>query len=314
MRIAITGGTGFVGRHLARRLASEGHDVVLIARGIDNRDTAVRAQPGIIHCSVNVADAEALAAAIDGCDSIAHCAGINREIGAQTYDRVHVQGTAAVVEAARRTGTRKIALLSFLRARPACGSPYHESKWRAEELVRQSGVDFTVLKAGMIFGRGDHMIDHLSHTAYTLPLFATVGWTEPPIRPVAVQDVVDVLRAALVDGRLTRQTVAVVGPETLRLSDAVRRVASVVGRRVLVVRSPQWIHYPLSLLFESTMKIPLVAKAQVRILSEGVTEALPFADGLPADLTPQTPLNADTIREALPAPGPFTPKDLRWCS
>ncbi|MER7975200.1 hypothetical protein ABTX35_40390, partial [Streptomyces sp. NPDC096080] len=91
------------------------------------------------------------------------------------------------------------------------------------------------LKAGMIYGRGDHLIDHLSHTVQTLPVFATVGFREKPIRPIPIEDLTDILEAA-VDGRMWRETVAVVGAEQLQLSKAVRRVASVVDRRVIVTR------------------------------------------------------------------------------
>lgn len=131
MKIAITGATGFVGRHLARALAAEGHELVLLARGLDRRDVAARQLPRATFAPLGLDDAEALAAAFAGCDAVAHCAGINRESGRQTYRRVHIAGTANVVAAARRAGAGKLALLSFLRARPGCGSPYHESKWAA---------------------------------------------------------------------------------------------------------------------------------------------------------------------------------------
>lgn len=165
----------------------------------------------------------------------------------------------------------------------------------------------------MIYGRGDHMLDHLSHSLHTLPLFLTVGWTERPIRPVAVEDVMAVLRAALCNGRLSRQTVAVVGPQTLRLSDAVRRVAAVLGRRVLVVRAPVWAHVPLAALLEWTMKIPLISRAQLRILAEGGVEPAPAVDVLPPDLAPSAPFDAAQIRRGLPEPGAFRLSDLRWC-
>src|SRR5205807_1301402 len=118
---------------------------------------------------------ESLSKAFDGCDAIAHFAGINREIGDQTYKRVHIDGTRNVVTAAKRANVRKILCLSFLRARPNCGSSYHESKWEAEEIVRSSGLDYTILKSGMIYGKGDHMLDHLSHSLHTMPLLALVG-------------------------------------------------------------------------------------------------------------------------------------------
>src|SRR5690242_9322763 len=107
--------------------------------------------------------------------------------------------------------------MSFLRARPDCGSPYHESKWAAEQIVRHSGLDYTVLKCGVIYGRGDHMLDHLSHAFHTFPLFAFVGFRDKPIRPTAVEDVARIIVAAAVDGQLARQTVPVFGPETLTL-------------------------------------------------------------------------------------------------
>src|SRR5260370_40882708 len=103
--------------------------------------------------------------------------------------------------------------MCFLRARPDCGSPYHESKWAAEEIVRRYGLEYTIVKAGMVYGRGDHMLDHLSHSLYTLPVFATVGLHQKPIRPLAIDELVRLLCAALVDARLTRQTIAITGAE-----------------------------------------------------------------------------------------------------
>ena len=124
MKIAITGGTGFVGRHLARALVKDGHHVVLVARGVDARDADIRALDHATFAGVGTSSVEKLTEAFAGCDAVAHCAGINRAIGEQTYERVHVQGTRNVVDAARAAGLKKILLLSFLRARPSCGSRY----------------------------------------------------------------------------------------------------------------------------------------------------------------------------------------------
>ena len=313
MRIAITGGAGFVGRHLARRLTADGIEVVLVSRGTDTRDPEVRNLRGVRFVAAAVDDTDALTRAFDGCDAVAHCAGINREISAQTYARVHIAGTRAVITAARDARVKKIALLSFLRARPHCGSAYHESKFAAEEIVRASGLDFTVLKSGMIYGRGDHMLDHLSHSLLTLPFFLTVGLRERPIRPVAIDDLVEIVRASLVDGRLSRSTVAVTGAEELLLSDAVRRVARVLRRRVWIMPSPVWVHYGLARVFELLMNIPLIATAQVRILEEGVVEAAPAADPLPRDLQPRRAFTDLQIRSGLPEPQRFSLTDLRCC-
>src|SRR4051812_19319159 len=111
MKVAITGGTGFVGSHLATRLSSEGHAVVRIGRRPTGEDEIVKAS----------LDVDQLAAALTGCQAVAHCAGINREVDRETFKRVHIEGTRNVVEAARRARVEKIVLMSFLRARPDCG-------------------------------------------------------------------------------------------------------------------------------------------------------------------------------------------------
>lgn len=325
MKIAITGGTGFVGGHLARRLVGEGHEVALLSRSAREHHEHAgapsfaslakgeMATSRVTWVSTDLSDVKVLADAFAGCNAVAHCAGINRELGSQTYKRVHIEATRSVVEAAQRAGLRRIALMSFLRARPNCGSPYHESKWAAEEIIRRSGLDYTIVKAGMVYGRGDHMLDHLSHAFHTLPLLATVGFRQKAIRPLAIEDLVHILQAALVDGRLAQKTVAITGAEELYLSDAARRVAEVLGRRVWIFPAPIWFHRALAHVCEWTMKIPLVAKAQVQILVEGVVEPATECDPLPSDLVPVRRFTPDQIRGGLPEPGPFGFRDLR-CS
>jgi uncharacterized protein YbjT (DUF2867 family) len=298
-RIAITGGNGFVGSHLADRLRAAGDEVVLLSRstGFD------LARP----------DVPALTEALRGCAAVVHTAGINREIGTQTYDAVHIRGTHALVEAARAAGVGHIGLVSFLRARPDGPTAYHRSKWAEESIVREGGIPFTVLKCSIIYGRGDHMLDHLSRALFTFPIFSPVGLTERPLRPVAVDDVARILEAAAHgDPRLIGQTVAVVGPDTVVLSEVVRRVARILGRRPRFLPLPVALHLVLARIWEATMRIPLLSVAQVHILAEGVVEPAPYAPPPPDDLVPQTPFDDASIRAGLPEPGRFTVRDLRW--
>ncbi|MEV4776275.1 NAD(P)H-binding protein [Microbacterium sp. LWH12-1.2] len=291
MRVAITGGTGFVGRHLAERLTTA--QAVTISR----------------RNGVSINDVDALTAAFQGCDVVAHCAGINREIGDQTFRRVHIDGTRAVVEAARRAGVRRIVMVSFLRARPDCGSGYHESKWAAEEIVRHSGIDHTILKSGMIYGPGDHMVDHVTRAVRTLPFFATVGYRERTARPVPIDDAVDVLMAAI-EGRIPDPTVAVMGVDEMTLGEAIRRIARVAGRRPAFIPVPAWTIRVLAQLTEWAMVVPLVAKAQAKMLAEGVSQPEPWVPQPPTDLRPSRPFSDERIRAALPE-GRFGADDLR---
>jgi len=122
-----------------------------------------------------------------------------------------------------------------------------------------------------------------------------------------------VLYAALVDGRLSKRTIAITGAEQLYLSEAARRVADVLGRRIWIVPAPLWFHYALARVCECMMKVPLVARAQVRILSEGVVEPATKCDPLPADLMPVRRFTPEQIRGGLPEAGPFGVRDLRCC-
>jgi len=289
MKVAVTGGDGLLGSNVARTLEERGSSVVRVSR----------------RRGVDLGDVAALRAAFSGCDAVVHAAGINREIGSQTYDRVHRQGTANVLQAARDAGVRRIVYVSFLRARPDCGSCYHESKWDAEEMVRASGLDYTVVKPGIVYGRGDHMLDHVSRALRTFPVFALVGFRPQPMRPTAARDAARAIAAACDDSRLSRKTVAILGPEEMTLQTAVARVASALGIRARFARAPVFVHRLLAAFFERTMVVPLAAKAQVRILSESLAEPIPRCDALPDDLQPRTRLGDAQIHAAVSGPEPF---------
>jgi NADH dehydrogenase len=276
-----------------------------LAERLDPTETVIVSR----RTGTSIHDVDALATAFAGCDAVAHCAGINREIGDQTFESIHVDGTRAVIEAARRAGVKRIVMLSFLRARPGSGSGYHDTKWAAEELLRHSGLEHTILKAGMIYGPGDHMVDHVTRAVRTLPVFATVGYRERNVRPVPVADAVDVLVAA-VEGRIAEPTVAVMGAEELEFGAAVRRIARIAGRHPVYVRAPVWSIRALAQLTEWLMVTPLLAKAQAQMLAEGVNEAAPPAPELPEALRPSRLFDEASIRAAMPD-GRFGLSDLR---
>jgi hypothetical protein len=171
-------------------------------------------------------------------------------------------------------------------------------------------LDYTVFKAGVIYGPGDHMRDHLSHAFHTFPVFAFVGFKDQAIRPVAVEDFVRLLCAAVESGRLANRTIAVMEPETLTLRQAVRRVAQVVGKRPPMFPLPLWYHYPFAALVERVMKVPMVSVAQVRMLSEGLAEPHLPCEMPPDDLAPVIDFTDAQIRKGLPEPKPFSRADF----
>jgi hypothetical protein len=161
----------------------------------------------------------------------------------------------------------------------------------------------------MMFGRGDHMLDHLTRALRTFPIF--VGVAHRRVRPLAVEDAVAVLIAVLVEARLDRKTVALVGPTELEFDEAVRRVAEVLHNSPMIIDLPTAFSYALAWLAERLMTIPLISMAQVRILAEEVVAPTGAPDILPADLAPSTPFDVQSIRAGLPDQNGFHLADFR---
>ena len=299
MKIAITGGTGFIGRHLTQALLDRGHEVVVISRGLYTRGKGVPLHPALSHVRANVTDTSQLTRAFAGCIAVVHCAGTSVD-PSQTFQQVHVEGAQSAVTAAKQADVQKIVLLSYLHARPNVRSPYHTTKWQGEEIVRHSGLNYTILKVGLVYGEGDHLLNNLGNLLRKLPVFATVGLREKTVRLIAVEDLVAVILAALTDDRLARRTVAVLGPEEFPFSAAARRIAKVMGRPPLIVLPLPVFAQRLLAWVSGFMPSPLISASQVQMLADGSSVPLPDSGTLPEELAPKTRFTDEQIRKGLP--------------
>ena len=300
MKIAITGGTGFIGRHLARDLSARGHEIIVIARGLYKRNT--QAVENTTFTALDANDTDKLTEAFHGCDAVAHCAGTSVEDGRQTFYRLHVEGTRSAVNAAERAGVKKFVLVSYLNVRPNVKSAYHTTKWQGEEIVRASKLNYTILKAGLVYGQGDHLLNNLSNLFHKMPVFAQVGLKEKTVRLIAVEDLVAIIRLCLLEAdRFARQSVAVMGPEEFPFSQAARRIATAMGKSFLIVLPfPVFFHRILAFFSERFMPKPLITKSQVQMLADGISQPTPESVSLPDALTPKIQFTQEQIKKGLP--------------
>ena len=149
MRLAISGGTGFVGSHLLDVTLADGHRVAALTR----RDQPDR--DGVEWVRGDLQDREALRRLVEGAEAIIHVAGTINAPSAAGFDKGNVQGTLAMLASATAGGVRRFIHVSSLAAREPKLSLYGASKAKAEELVHSSGLDWAIVRPPAVYGPGD---------------------------------------------------------------------------------------------------------------------------------------------------------------
>jgi uncharacterized protein YbjT (DUF2867 family) len=236
MRVALTGTTGFVGRHMLDGLLRREHEVRALVREpashgwLTTRD-GVEVVPGTLE------DAAALRRLTSGVDAVIHLVGIIQEIGRQTFERVHVEGTRLLLEASRGTGTPRFVHMSALGARHAAeATPYHRTKMGAEDLVRASGLPHVLLRPSLIAGPENEVLRRLVTMLRMSPLVPVVGNGLYQLQPVATDDVVDAFVTAAESPSIAG-TFDIAGPDVLTYHEVLDELETALGvrrRRVAV--------------------------------------------------------------------------------
>jgi NADH dehydrogenase len=303
MKVAVAGGTGFVGRHVVEALRARGHSVIVLARG--RHGVPLGAE--LVAC--DLARESVPPGTLRGTDALVNLAGIKREDRTQTFEAVHVEATRRLLAACEADGVRRFVHLSVVCSRPDPHLPYHDTKWQAEEAVRASGLDFTILKPAVIYGPGDDMVTHLVRMIRFAPLFPVVGRGESILMPVDVRDVAEAVAAALDRPRSIGGTYDVVGPDRLPLAEVVGVVADGIGLRVHIVPTPLAVQRAAVRVMDAVTTQPLSTPAQLQMLVDGL-----YGDTKPArrdlGLVPR-PFTADSVRAIEGAIGPLFGMSLR---
>ena len=296
MLIAVTGATGFVGRHIAAVLTRRGHAVrALVRRPIQARtlvSLGVELVPG------DLADVAALTTLTRGAHAVVHLVGIIVEKGPATFHAVHVDGTRRVVEAARQAGIERFVHMSAVGARDERGAtPYHRTKWHAEQLVRASGLSHAVFRPSIISGPESAPIRTLARLHRWSPVVPVFGDGRFPTQPVWVEDVALAFALSVEQPSLSG-VFELGGPQVLTYEEFLLAIGQAAGHpRPLV-------HMPLALARAAAGAFDLLGAAapltsdQLQMLVEGSAtpdnaiesvfgiRPIPFEQGLNRYLAP----------------------------
>jgi NADH dehydrogenase len=241
--LLITGATGFVGSGVLRALGRDGTNAPtgpfagMAIRSLQR--TARKPVSGIETVLGDVTDADSLAGKFDGVDTVIHLVGIIETTGETSFDSVIRQGTENVVAEARKAGIRHFIHMSALGAQDNPVFPYHQAKFRAEQTVKASGLDYTIFRPSVIFGEGDGFISVLTGVVRTFPVVPVVGDGKARFQPVHLDDVGASFAHVVANPEESRsKTYELGGAKSYSYEDMLDVIATVIGKRKPKVHVP----------------------------------------------------------------------------
>jgi len=285
-RVFVTGGTGFVGKSVIRALLAHGFLVRILVRPGSEQD--LKGFESIDRVPGDVMTSQELAPSVEGCSALVHLVGIIREQRSRgvTFDRLHTQATRNMVTLARAAGIKRYVQMSALGTRAEAPARYHQSKWQAEEAVRESDLDWTIFRPSIIFGRGDAFVSVLASMIKRFPFVPVLGSGRYRLQPIPVEQVAEGVARALRAPGSVRQTYDVAGPKPYAFVDLLDEIGRALGRpRVRKV------HVPLGPVKATTRALdwlpfyPVSSDQLLMLEEESVGDPSRFFAGL--DITPE---------------------------
>jgi uncharacterized protein YbjT (DUF2867 family) len=264
--LAITGGTGFIGTHLARAALAAGRPVRVLARNASRADELTRA--GAEFAKADILEPESLQEGLRGAEAVIHLVGIIQERGRQTFEAVHHLGTINAVAAAQASGVRRFLHMSAVGTRPNAASRYHRTNWRGEEAVRKSDLAWTIYRPSVVYGEGDDFLSRFIALSRWSPVMPIPGEGKNRLQPVWVGDVVACFLQSLDRAETVGRVYELGGPRAYTLEEIVDLLLEALGRK-----RPK-IHLPLSILrvgataFEKMLPSPPLTHDQLLMLRE----------------------------------------------
>jgi NADH dehydrogenase len=265
MKVAIVGATGFVGSHLVPHLVAVGHTVIAISRDgrrLPGWDDRVEAR------AADVAEGD-LDAALAGADAAVHLAAIPRESRGKRFEAVNVRGTRRVVEAAERIGLKRLVHLSVLGVSDDPKLAYLHSKWRGEEAVRGSSLEWVVLRPSLMFGAGDGFFNLIETTLrwWSPGVVVIPGDGSTRFQPLSVDDLAIAVEKSLTDAGRAGSVYELGGPAWVSYREIVDAVSGATGMRRWKLGMPIPLLSALTVVTDRVLPIFPVSHDQIASMS-----------------------------------------------
>lgn len=259
--VTVFGGSGFIGRHLIKRLAADGW---VVRVGVRTPEAGAFLRPmgdvGQINpIRADITDEASVRAAVAGADAVINLVGILYERGSMTFDRFHRQGAANVAAAAKAAGVAQLLHMSALGADKESPAAYARSKAAGEEAVLAAFPGASIFRPSVVFGPEDDFFNRFANLSSLSPFLPVItddglkpkrsetGWEfdlygsgGPIFQPVYVGDVAEAMRKVLADPHLAGKVYELGGPRRYSMKEIMELVLSATDRRRLLLPIPMW--------------------------------------------------------------------------
>jgi uncharacterized protein YbjT (DUF2867 family) len=265
--VLVTGSTGFVGRHIVRELCSRGVEVRCLARN-SSKNLAVLNGLDVKICYGDVNDRRSLEEALEGIEAVVHLVAIIRETKQATFQKINFLGTKNLVQAARKLGVKRLIFMSNLGACPDQRFPLPYFKWLSEEEVRNSGIDFTIFRPSVIFGKGDGFITVLANIIKRFPIVPIIGSGKTRFQLISVEDVATCVFLSLQGKETINQAIPLAGPEHLAYEEIIDLIIQTLKLKRLKLNIPIPMMKAIVWAMERLLPQPPVTSTQLAMLKQ----------------------------------------------
>lgn len=261
--VTILGGSGFVGRYVAQRMARAGWRVRIATRRPNEamfvKPFGAVGQVEPVLC--NIRDANSVAEAINGADAVVNCVGILNETGANTFKAIHVDGAARVARLAAGASVARLVHISAIGADQTSDSNYASTKAQGEAVVLEHISDAVILRPSVVFGAEDRFFNRLAGMTRLGPVLPLVG-CKTRFQPVYVDDLAKVVVLGIQSK--AQGVYELGGPETATLAELTEKMLKVIHQNRIVVSVPNLAARGLAFGFDMAQKISF------RLITNGV--------------------------------------------
>ncbi len=268
MKVFVAGATGFVGRHIAKKLVAHGHSVIALAH---KRSDEVLKGAAVEKREGSILDLNSLRSAIKGAEAIVNAVGIIKEVRGKTFGAIHWQGVENLIAAAKENGIKRFIQISALGTGTGIDTAYFRTKEAGEMALRNSGLDWTIFRPAMILGSGDGFSTEMLALMKKGPFIPVIGKGDYKLQMVYIEDVAECAALAFGKPETVGQTYCLGGPDIMTMNEVLDFLGRWKGIRKPKFHIPFLVMKPLAAVMERVLPNPPVTCDQIKMLVSAPT-------------------------------------------